>query len=578
MCRFRNGNNSTNKQFNEYTVQRRVMEKVIKHINLRSSRLFLYTRAIMDNGYILLSVMACLLPFFLLFTGCISERIDFETNYDDGRATLIVNLDIPGHNSGYNPTVNSDLFYDNSSDNNPDNNSGNSAKTRAMSDSNENSIDYNNTHVLVFEEVGQDEVFRYKAEIIALVPQQLTLKAPVSRSHERYRIVVVANANAPYIAEGTPKNEALNSFVFDCAGKWNTSDLSFSHIPMWGEHKQPFVIKNNTSVNVLMHRALARVDIGLLFKFNNLDPVTGQEYIDKDRDKESVWGLNNFKIKDVRVYRTLNKSYVASSSDKMVVNEVVFPNTPASAKYNSDSGIVSDDLESADKNPLVYTLPAGSNSYIREIYIPEYFPIDNNSSSDNVPCIVVGGYFGENNNTHITYYRVDFAAYGNGKVLAYRHLLRNHRYAFDIRNVGGSGFDEPEQALNSIVSDMILDVIEWNEIPFNYYVQGNYFCSIDSRETILEARSNVADVIEISNAIPYRTNLDLDPVSQPFTYKWKSSGSMYNNHFDVIFDYLEKKIIIKAKNDNVDIGAQLLSDQIEINVKNYQFTDRKSVV
>ena len=561
-----------------------------KHINLRYCRL--YTCTVMNR----LFIAACVLSYLFLLAGCISERIDSEMDSGDSVATLYLNLDVPGLGSGYS--------Y--------------GSEPRAMSIANENSIDHDNIHILVFEEVGHDELFRYKATISAFISQRLTLKMPVSRAHERYRIVVIANADVPLIADGTPKIEALNSFVFDCAGKWNTSDASFSHIPMWGEYRQPFAIKNNTSVNVLMHRALARVDVGALFKFNNPNPVNEQEYADKDTDKESVWGLNNFKIKSIRVYRTLNKAYIASSVDKMVADEVVVPNAPASAKYNSDSGAGYDDLESADKDPLVYTLPAGSDSYIREIYVPESFPsgvspsfglrdagsdavsqfVDSsnavrlsvgspivdahagNSSSGsrdagshagNVPCIVIGGYYGENNTTRVTYYRADFATYKNGKVSAYRPLLRNHRYVFDIRGVGGPGHNEPEQAFNAITSDMTLDVKEWNEQPFNYQVQGNYFYSIDAREVTLDARP-AEDEAVASRTIAYRTNLDLDPVNNPFAYEWKSFGNANSNDFDIVFDYPAKTITIKSKNDNVGIGAQPLLAQVEISIKNYRFT------
>ena len=549
------------------------MDKKNKHISLRDCKLLSHTGTIMDNRYIRLFIAAYLLPLFMLLTGCVSELVDAKVDYYGESATLYLTLDIPGinsaqkngnsysHNSGYD----SERGYE--SGQNP----GYGVESRAMSAANESYIDYSNIYALVFEEVGQDEVFRYQATITALAPPQITLKVSTSKAQERFRLVVIANATVPYIAYGTPKNEALNQFVFNCAGKWNTSDESFSLIPMWGEYSRTFAIKNNMSVNMLMHRALARVDVGALFKFNNSDPISGQDYADRDTDKESVWGLNNFKIKNIRVYRTLNKAYVASSADKMVKDEVTTPNAPASAKYNSDSGIGIDDLGIADNHPLVYTLPVGSNSYIREIYIPESFPLDGNSFSGNVPCLVIGGYYGENNNTLVTYYRADFASYNNGKISAYLPLLRNHRYVFDIRSVGGPGYNEPEQALNFFNSDLILDMQEWNEVPLNHYVHGSYFFSIDTREVTLDARPK-GGATDVSYAISYRTNLDLDPVSNPFTYKWESSGSIYNDDFDVIFDYSAKTITVAAKYDNVGFGVKSLSDQLCINVENYQFT------
>ena len=505
---------------------------------------------------------------FILFSGCNNDLLDTELDHNES-TTLCVNLGIPGlnaeQNSGYAPGL--------TPRNSPVQKSDYNLSLRSMSETNENKIDYDNIQILVFEEVGQDEVFRYNATITALAPPQITLEVPISKAQERYRFVVIANAtmSLPYIADGTPQKEVLNRFIFDCAGKWNTSDESFSLIPMWGEIKNPVAIKNNMSVNVLMHRALARVDIGLRFKFNNPDPVTGQVYPDKENDKESVWGLDNFKIKDVRVYRTLNKAYLASSAEKMVADKVVMSNIPVSAIYNSDSGTGIEDLEIADHHPLLYTLSVGSDSYIREIYIPESLPSEVSATAINVPYLVIGGYYGEHNNTQVTYYRADFATYNKGVVSSYRHVLRNHRYVFDIRKVENAGFEDPWQALHAIESNMTLDMKEWNEQPFNYTVHGNYYCSIDTREVTLAARPGEG-LTEISNSISYRTNLALNPDTNPFTYKWKTSGNTSNNNFDVLFDYSAKIITIKAINNNVGISAQLLSDQLEITVKNYQFT------
>ena len=522
--------------------------------------------------YILRSVKACLLSFFILFSGCIIEISDMELDYNES-TTLYVNLDIPGLNSEQKTGNNTGLTPRNSPVLKSDNDLSLRSTLRAMSEKNENTIDYNNIHILVFEEVGQDEVFRYNATITALVPPQITLEVPISKAQEKYRLVVIANATMPlpYIADGTPKSEVLNLFVFDCVGKWNTSDESFSLIPMWGEIKHPIAIKNHISVNIFMHRALARVDIGLRFKFNNPDPVTGQVYPDRENDKESVWGLDNFKIKEVRVYRTLNKAYLASSAEKMVADEVVMTNIPVSAKYNSDSGAGIDDLEIADIHPLVYILPVGSDRYIREIYIPESLSSEVTATANNVPCLVIGGYYGEHNNTQVTYYRADFATYNKGVVSSYRHVLRNHRYVFDIRKVENAGYEDPRQALDAITSNMTFDMKEWNEQPFNYTIHGNYYCSIDTREVTLAARPGEGET-EVINSISYRTNLNLNPVSNPFIYKWKTSGNTSNNNFEVLFDYSAKIITIKAINNNVGISAQLLSDQLEITVKNYLFT------
>ena len=493
-----------------------------------------------ENNYIKLLAGTYLLLIFslFLFAGCSNDDLaEIDKNQD--YATLHFSLDIPGMNPGL----------------------------RSMSHSQESYIDYDNLHVLVFEKLDENNVlFRYQATITGKTPPQISMRVPISKAQEKYVFVIVANTSAPTISVGTPKEEALNQFFFDCKGKWKTDGSS--PIPMWGEYGH-IVIKSDQSISVLMHRALARVDIGTLFKFNNPEPGTGLEYTNKDTDKESVWGLDNFKIKDIHIFRTLDKAYVTSSSDKIVSGEVVEPNIPASAKYNSDSGAAYDNLSDADSHPLIYTLPAGSDSYIREIYIPESM-LNAQSSAKNVPCIVIGGYYGEGNTSHITYYRADFATYDdNGKVLNFQPILRNHRYTFDIQSVNGPGFEDPELALNSNTSNMVLKVEKWNEVALNFYVQGEYFFSLDTRKISLEAHAEEGST-EISRTISYKTNLET--TGFPFTYEWESSGSTESEHFDVTFNYAEKTITFKAKQENVNAGATPRSDILILKIENFQFT------
>jgi len=490
----------------------------------------------LKKNYIRLFVSIYLLLSAFLFCGCLNDYLDIAPNNEEN-ATVRLNLNIPG--------------------------------LKSMSNNQETQIDYNNIQVLVFEQTEQDELFRYQATISELSHSEIKLKVPVSRAQEKYRFVVIANASALSFSEGTPKNDAMNQFIFDCTGKWKAEISNFSPIPMWGESTQPIRIKNDEYIGILMHRALARVDVGNLFKFNNPNPSTNQEYLDKEIDKESVWGLENFKIKEIRIYRSLNKAYVASSAEKIFNNEIIIPNIPISAKYNSDSGSSYNDLTSADINPLVYTLASASDSFIREIYIPESLIINEESSADNVPCIVVGGYYGEGNTAHITYYRADFATYYNGKVANFRPILRNHRYVFDIRSVKGPGFEEPELALHSISSDMTLKVEEWNEVPLDFYVQGSYFFKVDTRKVTLEAKLSEEET-EIAYTFSYNTNLELNAISNPFVYEWASSSDTFSQYFEVIFNYTEKEITVKAKQENA--SAASLSDYIILKVENFQLT------
>lgn len=435
-----------------------------------------------------------------------------------------------------------------------------SPATKAMSGEEEKTIDLDNLQVLVFEKIAIGEVFRYKAEVTAKAGLTVTVKVDASQNNEKYRLVVLANTigESVSISKGDLKADVLGKFTFECAGKWNANGGSNSKpIPMWGECVDLFEITNGSTVSVLLHRALARCDVGLLFrKGSNGHPI------------EDVEGLDNFKIKSVRVYRTKNKAYVAT--DKILGNvPATAPNIPSDAKYNLSTP--SDDIEEADKEPLVYELSTAADKYVREIYIPESFDVGGSVSPtmDNVPCLVIGGYYGAGNTTEETFYRADFAQYEDSKVAEYKSILRNHRYIFNIRSVTSPGFKEPEKALNSITTKMKLEVEAWNEIPLNFYLQGNYFFSVDKREVWLEAQpvGNKQDVV-------YKTNLTLQE-NKNIEWKWASSGTVVSDKFDLFFDLQNKKIEFKAKGTNIGGGgitADVLQDILIVTVENLEFT------
>lgn len=444
-------------------------------------------------------------------------------------------------------------------------------RTRAMDVTQESAIDGSKLHVLVFEQSGPSELFRYKATIANIALPQITLKVPVSKNQEKYRFVIMANVDVPAITDGMPKEEVLETIIFNCSGKWNASSSNADKIPMWGELDRPIRINEDKSISINLHRALARVDVGVLFQFNNSHPESGQEPDPDSPDKESVYGMDKFKIKNVRVYRTKSKAYAASSVNRMTDNEVTTPWIPFSAQYNSDSGNEYATLEEADKHPLVYELDAGADSYIREIYIPESNLVDAESDMDEVACIVVGGYYGAGNTTEVTYYRADFATYTNGQVNAYKPILRNHRYVFDIKSVNGPGFEKPEQALKAISSPMTLNVVDWNEVPLNFYVQGDYYLSVKEREFWMEARPKEGEN-EITYLVPFDTNLVLDGSNgKNFEHIWTSSGTEASSNFEMSIDYTNKTITFKAE-ENIGVGSIERSDVVTLTTENFRFT------
>lgn len=472
------------------------------------------------------------------FWGCVKDYSPRE-NPNNGTVTLHLNLDVPGL-----PTVGS----------------------RAMSEAQESAIDYATLQVLLFEVTPGGELFRQKATITQQAPPVITVRVTAAQASQHFRLVLVANMPDTAIADATLKEDALNQYLFNCTGKWDTS----SAIPMWGESATTFPVNQDREISMLLHRALARVDVGTLFKFNNPDPATGQEYENGDTDKESVWGLDNFKIKEVYVYRTRNMAYAASDESKMSGNEAVMPNIPSAALFNTDSGTPVSTLQEADDNPLVYTIsvPEGEMSYVREIYIPESLVLDAQSSRYNVPCLVVGGYYGNGNTTKVTYYRADFAEYNGRTPTDYLSILRNHRYVFDIRSVSGSGTETPKEALTSTDVKLNLNIVDWNEVPLHFYAIGQYYFDIESRTVTLNAQAP-AGATENSKTISYTTDLQLDGSTAPksMTYEWETGGL-----FDVAVDYAGGTFTFTALSDNIGPNATPRSDVLTVTVADMQFT------
>lgn len=438
--------------------------------------------------------------------------------------------------------------------------------TRAMDNNAEASVDLDKMQAVIFMQTDAgNEVFKEKAILETKGLNQVALRMNVDKSKSKYRIVLFANTgeyNTP-IAGKTPKVEVLKQFAFANKGKWSTD----KSIPMWGE-SMLMEIEANKNISIPLNRALARVDVGLRFKFND-DSFSGPV----NPNNEETQGLESFTIHDVRVYRTRNSGYVSSLFQlKEPGDEVKYPSIPEGAKYNSgnsQNGHTS--LEEADKDPLIYTLGSGESSSIREIYIPEA----EGFNADDAPCIVVGGYYGKNNASNITYYRADFPERTNLDNSNFIPVLRNHRYVFDIKKVDGPGYEKPEEALKGIKSPMEVEVLEWNEVRLDYYVQGEYYMKVSEREIWMDATpQNGSD--KVFYEVPYETNLELSDFNsgnanpdlrKDFVLTWKKGDK---SPFNVEVDYVKKKFIFSASK-NFGNGSETRDDTLQVAVENFSF-------
>ena len=409
--------------------------------------------------------------------------------------------------------------------------------TKSMNAHAERAIDQTLLNILVFNHKNGDEKFCYKATVSesviydennksAIVTVRLTKSASPD---DLYRIVVIANydlSGIDMIENITTKAEVLEQLIFSVPGKWNTDSDNYTPFPMWGENV-PVVISDNMSSSAInLYRALSGIDVGLNFAMDN------------GKLTDHAYGIQDFKLAEVLVFRTYDKGHVAPLNDAVEI-----PDVPQGA------------LRHSDNFPLSYIIPeaGGVNSYIREIYVPEAdLPLT--PGNDNIHCIVIGGYY--SNSSTVSYYRLDFAK----ETGTYLPILRNHRYVFNIIQVTGPGFTSVIPALESVpvVGNVSYDLIAWDATIHEMETQGKYYFGIDNRDLLAEAQST-SSAPDNKFTVKYQTNYPLS-AADPIRLEWASIAD--DLVFDAQWQANGKNILITVNNDN--LTNSLLSDTLYV--------------
>lgn len=326
---------------------------------------------------------------------------------------------------------------------------GNSGITKAMGLSGENDI--KTIDVLVFQPEGGFIGISGASEIGTADPyspwnREFVAKLPVGT----YDLVFIVNARKyisecyadtngiiPYTHKPVDVAERLQVSV---SGKWLADRVSYEAIPMAGMLKSAIVTEGTKLEKVKLTRMLAKVDLKV-----------GSEASDK------------FRLSSVRIYNCHNAGFVLPES---FTHSGVYYSPHIPARSKTFGPLQYDD---------VYVMNSGL-SYEGEIYL---FESESGTSPDSSlqdyldnTCIVMGGYYGEENYTEESYYRVDF--YKDGR---YIPLLRNHYYEINIRGVSGPGALTPEIALREIPVNLTAEIVEWKlgsdsdvEIGADHYI------------------------------------------------------------------------------------------------------------
>ena len=188
--------------------------------------------------------------------------------------------------------------------------------------------------------------------------------------------------------------------------------------------------------------------------------------------------------------------------------------------------------------------------------------------------LVVGGVYGED--TEVSYYRIDLTDPDDPKKLV--EILRNHKYTFQIMNVSGSGYDNPDDAAVGVPMNIYVRVIDWidvnTEIDFD---RENWFSSA-TKKIVLSGYADSQKSVSIDSDVTFgpfwqlsfntsstvNGNASVVPVT---VAEGAASAMISNDRYEITVT--GNTLTVKAKKTYGDLPAgQAYDDDFYIKVKN----------
>lgn len=361
--------------------------------------------------------------------------------------------------------------------------------TRNMSDQTEGSYQ-DELQLLILEKQTDDNTYIYNCHRPVEGTQgNFTVKVPNSLDGKELKFLLFSNSKDIIgdpdqkfmVTDGTNKNEDYirTALLLTVNTKWESS----KKIPMWAEDSFTFSAPTpgapSSSVATLkLMRMLARVDVGLNYNGKELNSTSQ--------------ALSNFKLQKIKVYHSKDKG-------QLMPNTSAYETTGAGADKVITIKTPSVPADGETITAYEIAVPAGSHASERDVYL---FEQDMNLSQAgfdvNRTCILVQGEYtapapaaGGTGTTYTGWYRLDFRDFGSDK--GYADILRNKLYRFNITNVKGSGFSTEDDALNSVSSNITVELLALDLNQNDIIFDGQSFLSVSGSELYFYQDRNTAN-------------------------------------------------------------------------------------
>ena len=190
--------------------------------------------------------------------------------------------------------------------------------------------------------------------------------------------------------------------------------------------------------------------------------------------------------------------------------------------------------------------------------------------------LVVGGVYDTDQHAdgtpRVTYYRIDFTASGG----TLREILRNHRYIFNIKTVGGPGYDTPDDAALGVPVNIYVEVTDWvNKVEHVDFDLQNYFRS-ETKSVVLPRNAGSTQSIAVES--------DVEAFKWQMAFASENNGpallsnngyTLANNRFEVTIAADGKSLTFKALKTYADIaGTETRDETLRLKVRNLNITYR----
>lgn len=330
---------------------------------------------------------------------------------------------------------------------------------------------------------------------------------------ENFIVHVFTNSHDELVQKGFFKSagtemEALLSRL--AVGMEVSADLVA--LPMYGFRAGVTISKDdaNKDIDIPLLRAVAAVQVTANATIDNTGAtpvITPGQLADAD-------GNVYFELRELYAYFQQDSARLAPLADsyepevpatKGITRDVTAVSLPQHRSVKDKDGKIF--IKESDPVDMVGCLYLYENMHYTEngYDTPGSVPGEGNSKVATTRLVVGGVYKGDNaSETKVTYYRVDFAE--TGKLV---DILRNHKYTFNITNVTGPGYDNPDDAATGVPVNIVVKLIDWaNDINNADFDRENYFYA-QTKSLVLPRNVGAYRTIKIESDVPFGGNWEM---------------------------------------------------------------------